>query len=146
MKLNKKLKDIKYKNEQIITTYDLTYDNLNFTVKQVEYHNVPNLYNLFMKEFMKPVTWQHRKNKELALLNYRFIQFLSVYLSILSEATKLDLVQIILETISEDVYLEEKLQVDFNEDNISFANIITICKKFVHKEKYNLFNNFFEGF
>ena len=132
------------KNSLIEFKYDLIliYDFIEifkgYETKITKEFYIPDLWQLFAKDFLqKEVNFSEKNNEEYILLNYRFVQFISCFLNMMCDNIDAELkTKMIIETVNQ---LCEKYNFSLN----NFVNIkleddlqsIKIVNKFIEKIK-----------
>lgn len=132
------------KNSLIEFKYDLIliYDFIEifkgYETKITKEFYIPDLWQLFAKDFLqKEVNFSEKNNEEYILLNYRFVQFISCFLNMMCDNIDAELkTKMIIETVNQ---LCEKYNFSLN----NFVNIkleddlqsIKIINKFIEKIK-----------
>lgn len=128
---------IEFKDD-LILIYDFIEIFKGYETKITKEFYIPDLWQLFAKDFLqKEVNFSEKNNEEYILLNYRFVQFISCFLNMMCDNIDAELkTKMIIETVNQ---LCEKYNFSLN----NFVNIkleddlqsIKIINKFIEKIK-----------
>lgn len=128
---------IEFKDD-LILIYDFIEIFKGYETKITKEFYIPDLWQLFAKDFLqKEVNFSEKNNEEYILLNYRFVQFISCFLNMMCDNIDGELkTKMIIETVNQ---LCEKYNFSLN----NFVNIkleddlqsIKIINKFIEKIK-----------
>lgn len=128
---------IEFKDD-LILIYDFIEIFKGYETKITKEFYIPDLWQLFAKDFLqKEVNFSEKNNEEYILLNYRFVQFISCFLNMMCDNIDAELkTKMIIATVNQ---LCEKYNFSLN----NFVNIkleddlqsIKIINKFIEKIK-----------
>lgn len=149
------------KNESFIEFKDdfiLIYDFIeifkNYETKITKEFYIPDLWQLFAKDFLqKEINFFEKNKKEYTLLNYRFVQFISCFLNMMCNNTNIELKnKMMAVTINQlcekyNFSLNNSVNINLKDDLQSIKIINNFIKKIkISQEPFlsdNLFNELF---